>query len=232
MCRLLLALLLCLAPLVARAQYITYFATPTNGDLVYWVSPGVLGDSLISQSGNQYQFPVGITLDQGGASPSAALYWYNAWYITSPAAYTIQIAPPDDAAPEASDTLQARSTVAGTSNGSAAALVLQGGKGTGTGNASGTTSGAVILAASPPGSSGTTQNAPVNVVAAKADGTFQFLRRFTVATLLATAPCNGNEEGAETVVTDANSPTYLGALTGGASTVTKVLCNGSAWVGD
>lgn len=216
------------APLAARAQYVTYFSTPTNGDLGYWVSPGILGDSGISQSGNQYRFPVGITLDQGGASPGAALYFYNAWYVTSPALYTIQIAPTDDAAPEPSDTLQARNAVAGTSNGSAAALVLQGGKGTGTGNASGT-SGAVILATSPPGSSGTAQNAPVNVVAAKADGTFQFLRLFTVATL---PPCGSGEEGATAVVTDAASPTYLGTLTGGSSTVTRVLCNASTWVSD
>jgi hypothetical protein len=31
-------------------------------------------------------------------------------------------------------------------------------------------------------------------------------------------------------VSDASSPTFLGTLTGGSSTFTPVICNGTAWV--
>ena len=48
--------------------------------------------------------------------------------------------------------------------------------------------------------------------------------RYTVATLPAGAA------GMKAIVTDATSPTFLGALTGGGTVVTPVFYNGSAWV--
>jgi hypothetical protein len=50
---------------------------------------------------------------------------------------------------------------------------------------------------------------------------------FTVATLPAAATAL---KGARSFVTDATSPAYSGALTGGGAIVVPVFCNGSAWV--
>lgn len=50
---------------------------------------------------------------------------------------------------------------------------------------------------------------------------------YTVSTLPA---CSSSNKGAKANVSDAVSPTYLGALTGGGSVFTPVVCNGSAWV--
>jgi hypothetical protein len=49
----------------------------------------------------------------------------------------------------------------------------------------------------------------------------------TVATLPAASAAL---KGARSFVTDATSPTFLGALTGGGSVVCPVFCNGAAWV--
>jgi hypothetical protein len=53
------------------------------------------------------------------------------------------------------------------------------------------------------------------------------LRKLTVATLPA---CSGANEGQLYWVTDASSPTWGGALTGGSTTGVLGACNGSAWV--
>ena len=50
--------------------------------------------------------------------------------------------------------------------------------------------------------------------------------QYTVATLPA---CNATSKALLLVVTDATSPTYNGALTGGGAVVVPVLCNGSSW---
>jgi len=50
---------------------------------------------------------------------------------------------------------------------------------------------------------------------------------YTVATL---PTCNSAAKGTWYSVSDASSPTFLGTLTGGSSTFTPVICNGSAWV--
>ena len=50
-------------------------------------------------------------------------------------------------------------------------------------------------------------------------------------TVVASLPtCNTARKGAVSVVTDASSPTYGGALTGSSTTVTLVMCNGTSWV--
>lgn len=53
------------------------------------------------------------------------------------------------------------------------------------------------------------------------------LPSYTVATL---PTCNTALKGGQAYVTDATSPTYLGTLTGGGTTVAPVFCNGSAWL--
>lgn len=58
------------------------------------------------------------------------------------------------------------------------------------------------------------------------DKTVKMLASFTVATL---PTCNSGAAGSIAYVTDATSPTYLGALTGGGSSKILALCNGSAW---
>jgi len=67
-----------------------------------------------------------------------------------------------------------------------------------------------------------------------ADGVADSLERlsipegpYTVATLPVAATFM---KGWQAYVTDALSPTFLGTLTGGSSTVTRVVCTGSAWV--
>lgn len=52
----------------------------------------------------------------------------------------------------------------------------------------------------------------------------------TVSALNTNHACNSGLKGAQAAVTDATSPTFLGALTGGGSVFTPVVCNGSAWV--
>ena len=49
---------------------------------------------------------------------------------------------------------------------------------------------------------------------------------YTVSTL---PSCGVNQNGAMAFVTDASSPTYNGALTGGSGTTVPVFCNGIAW---
>lgn len=52
------------------------------------------------------------------------------------------------------------------------------------------------------------------------------LHSYTVGTLPA---CNSGTKGGMAYVTDANSPTYNGTLTGGSNVVVPVFCNGAAW---
>lgn len=49
---------------------------------------------------------------------------------------------------------------------------------------------------------------------------------YTVATL---PTCNTAAKGIKAFVTDATSPTYNGALTGGGTVAVPAVCNGSAW---
>lgn len=53
------------------------------------------------------------------------------------------------------------------------------------------------------------------------------LPAFTVAKL---PLCSGPTRGMLVVVTDANSPTFGGSLTGGSTTTTLALCNGTSWL--
>jgi hypothetical protein len=50
---------------------------------------------------------------------------------------------------------------------------------------------------------------------------------YTVSTL---PTCNAGAKGTWYTVSDASAPTFLGTLTGGSSTFTPAICNGSAWV--
>lgn len=55
------------------------------------------------------------------------------------------------------------------------------------------------------------------------------LKGYTVAGLAAAHPCNAGAEGSMAYVTDANSPTYNGALTGGGAAKVPVFCDGANW---
>jgi len=52
------------------------------------------------------------------------------------------------------------------------------------------------------------------------------LKSYTVATL---PTCNTNNANSFLAVSDATSPTYNAAITGGGSVVIPVFCNGSTW---
>jgi hypothetical protein len=53
---------------------------------------------------------------------------------------------------------------------------------------------------------------------------------FTAATVATLPTCNANTKGlGNYYVTDATTPTYNGALTGGGAVSVKVFCNGTAW---
>jgi hypothetical protein len=100
-------------------------------------------------------------------------------------------------------------------------LTIAGGTGTSAG-------GAVILAAS------ATTGAPATAVTVNNNAVTTFAKPpvlpvYTVDTLPATAAA-GMVQGAMAVVTDATTPTYLGALTGGGAVVCPVVYNGTAWV--
>lgn len=89
----------------------------------------------------------------------------------------------------------------------------------------------------------TTTGAPANSFGANGDTAFdpatgvQYVKdavngwvvdnQYTVSTLPAASAAL---KGARAFVTDATSPTFLGALTGGGAVVCPVFCNGSAWV--
>lgn len=124
----------------------------------------------------------------------------------------------DGAAP-VSQTIQAQSVVAGTSNTAGVDLVIKGSVGTGTG-----AGGNIVFKTAPAGTSGTSQNTATTAFTIRSDGTTQLVG-FTVATL----PTAGTV-GRRAYVTDATAPTYNGALTGGGAVVVPVFDNGSAWV--
>jgi hypothetical protein len=104
------------------------------------------------------------------------------------------------------------------------AVEIKGGSATGTGIAP------VQIYATGGGSSGTSQKFPVKVV--EFDWNLEthlqpvILPIYTVSTLPA---CISGLQGALAVVSDALSPIYNGALTGGSSTMVPVFCNGSSW---
>ena len=120
-------------------------------------------------------------------------------------------------------------TVTTATNKNGGNLVLQSGISTGTGTSQ------IILQTYPAGASGSADNAATtaltidgaqnstfvgNIIASKAIR----VKCYTVATL------PSGTQGDTACVTDADSPTYLGALTGSGATVAPVFYNGSAWV--
>lgn len=51
-----------------------------------------------------------------------------------------------------------------------------------------------------------------------------------ISTVAALPTCTTALKGAQRMVSDATTPTYNGALTGGSTVVTAVGCNGTAWL--
>jgi hypothetical protein len=131
---------------------------------------------------------------------------------------TMGISTATNGATATAHTLKAPNATGTTSTGGS--LTIAGGTGTSAG-------GAVIISTA----ATTTQAAAVTV---NKDGVTTFAKPpvlpvYTVATLPATAAA-GMVQGAMAVVTDATTPTYLGALTGGGAVVCPVFYNGTAWV--
>jgi len=78
-----------------------------------------------------------------------------------------------------------------------------------------------------------------NVIALLVTGTMEFrlwgdntIQQYysTVFTVSTLPTCNSAAMGKKTYVSDATSPTYLGALSGGGSTWSPAICNGSGWI--
>jgi len=70
------------------------------------------------------------------------------------------------------------------------------------------------------------QGGGVNGIEINSSGLPMIMPGFTVATL---PTCNSGSHGAIVRVTDATSPTYNGALTGGGAVEVPAYCNGTAW---
>lgn len=60
-------------------------------------------------------------------------------------------------------------------------------------------------------------------------GAFSTVQTKTIATVATLPTCNAAAEGTWSAVSDATTPTYNGALTGGGAVRVPVYCNGSAW---
>lgn len=60
-------------------------------------------------------------------------------------------------------------------------------------------------------------------------GAFTRMQLKTTSTVAALPTCNAAAEGTWSIVTDATTPTYNGALTGGGAVRVPVYCNGTAW---
>jgi hypothetical protein len=114
---------------------------------------------------------------------------------------------------------------AGTLNAAGPSMTILGPPGTGTG-----AGGPILLATAPAAAlSGSGQNAGVTAMTIASTGVVQKNITFSAAgTALPT--CNTAAKGSEAVVSDATSPTYLGAYASGGSVFAPVLCNGSGWI--
>lgn len=144
--------------------------------------------------------------------------------LTRKAAATLQLGAADAASPVA-QTLGVQSVVAGTTNTAGTVWTLIGSLSTGTG-----TSGDIVLKTGATGTTGTAQNAATTALTIKG-ATQRVIAATTINTgayTVATLPTGVT--GDRAYVTDALAPAFLGALTGGSSTVTPVFYNGSAWV--
>jgi hypothetical protein len=125
----------------------------------------------------------------------------------------------DLAAPVA-QTLSVQNVLAGTSNTAGQNWTLNCSRGTGTG-----VGGDLIVNVAPAGTTGSTQNTLVQAFRVYNNKTVIIGAAYTVGTL----PAAGTQ-GRRAWVTDATTPSYNGALTGGGSVVVPVFDNGSAWV--
>jgi hypothetical protein len=154
----------------------------------------------------------------------AIIGWAGRGSMSSPAANSVQLGGADGASASA-QTLRGQGVVNGTSNGAGANLTILAGPGTGTG-----AGGSLVFQTAPAsGTSGSTQNAGVTAMTIASTGVIQKTITFSAAgTALPT--CNTAAKGSEAVVSDATSPTYLGAYASGGSVFAPVLCNGSGWI--
>lgn len=183
----------------------------------------IISGAQLGFAGNGQSIPSIFT---GSATPFG---WYSAsdinaggsvdLLLTRRAAANLRLGAADAAAPVA-QTLSVQSVVAGTSNTAGANLTITGSQGTGTG-----AGGSILLQVAPAGSSGTAQNALQTALTIHPNRTVTIGAAYTVATL----PAAG-VQGRRAWVTDANSPTYCGTVSGGGSVVVPVFDNGTAWI--
>jgi hypothetical protein len=76
----------------------------------------------------------------------------------------------------------------------------------------------------------TTPPRPQTVISGPSGATIVQGRAGVAATVATLPTCNANLAGiGDYYVTDATTPTYNGALTGGSNVVVRVFCNGTAW---
>ena len=215
----------------------------TNGTLRYNISSG--GGLFHTGTNSWFPFPTDgnfyiggpmqIRQSNGGtniiridASSSTSTSQYIGWsisgvlelalYYAAPATLQLGANTATASATAIGQTIKGPNATGTTSTGGS--LTIAGGTGTSAG-------GSVIISTA----ATTTQATAVTV---NKDGVTTFAKPpvlpvYTVATLPATAAA-GMVQGAHAVVTDATTPTYLGALTGGGAVVCPVFYNGTAWV--
>lgn len=143
-------------------------------------------------------------------------------FLYRDAAATLRVGAGDAAAPVA-QTINVQDVVAGTSNTAGANLTIAGSRGTGTG-----IGGDIIFQGGVTGTTGTAQNSLATIGSFSAAGGGIKLPAAVVVSALPT--CAAGIAGTMRAVSDATTPTYLGALTGGGAVYAPVVCNGSAWV--
>lgn len=140
-------------------------------------------------------------------------------YLTRRGAANLRFGAADAAAPVA-QTLSVQSVVAGTTNTAGANFTITGSQGTGTG-----VGGDIIFQVAPAGTTGTAQNTLVTALRIYSNQTVAVGKAYTVATL----PAAGTQ-GRRAWVTDALTPVFLNAVTGGGTVVCPVFDNGTNWV--
>lgn len=224
-----------------------YTGTPGTGT-VSWVTAYPFSQSngctqRFQQGGNVFSFAdlTAATSTQGSSNATVQIisHYPNSSGVSSPGGWQFKEAYASGTQPNSTLTL---SPIIGSSTGthtfSVGNLTVTG-TCTGCGSISGQTTGYLPKSTSSTASTassaiddGATTAATITiheplVVTSGGASTIQLSATTVVGSL---ATCNTAAKGTISIVTDATSPTFLGALTGGGSVVSPVVCNGSSWV--
>lgn len=170
--------------------------------------------------------PGSITSSQNlTAGPGFLIQFNTHGILSSAAAAQIQLGGANGASP-VSQTLLTQGSVAGTSTNIAGGnLAIQ--SGVGTGSATGSTISLQTPHATTSGTTGQTMTTQLLI----ADGviTASAPVKLVTTTVAGLPTCSATYQNALAAVSDATTPTYGGALTGGGTVQTPVFCNGTAW---